>query len=180
MWDALTFMWHQYNEHFSRKHIELPTHPQTPRNLMNHHRTICDGPLADGSSLRICIRRFSASCHPRCKFSLVLVCSGSLGVSPYGACWAATAPHRRVASLRWTWPSTWHLQREPQQLQSTTLCDLVQCNTLRPQQDGCHFVDDSFKLILLNENNYFDLNLTKFATNRWRVIINSGNGLGPT
>ena len=29
---------------------------------------------------------------------------------------------------------------------------LVQVNTLRPRQDGCHFADDTFKRIFLNEN----------------------------
>ena len=32
------------------------------------------------------------------------------------------------------------------------LCFLFLVNTLRPRQNGCHFADDIFKCIFLNEN----------------------------
>ena len=39
-------------------------------------------------------------------------------------------------------------------------CDAVLVNTLRPRQDGCHFTDDIFKRIFLNENVWISIDIS--------------------
>ena len=55
-------------------------------------------------------------------------------------------------------------------------------NTVSPKQHGCHFADDIFKYLLLNEKFYtlFQISL-KFVPEgpTDNVIIGSGNGWGP-
>ena len=55
-------------------------------------------------------------------------------------------------------------------------------NTLRPTQNGCHYADDTFKCIFLNENFKFKWNFINICSlwSNWQYgSIGSDNGLAP-
>ena len=56
-------------------------------------------------------------------------------------------------------------------------------NTLRPRQDGCHFADDIFKRIFLNENVWISINIhwSYLPGSNWQYTsVGSDNDLAPT